>query len=119
MNHYKNKNFTICRRSNQKSKFRGKFTESSIHNYKTWQKNFGMEISPEETETMVILEQGPLRCEIVVDNKSLQQLTNFKCLGYEISYENEKDIQQKLAKFSQLLGILNNTFKSTLVHQYS
>jgi len=35
-------------------------------------------------------------------------------IGCEISYENEKDIQQKLAKFVQLLGILNNTFKTNL-----
>jgi hypothetical protein len=29
----------------------------------------------------------------------------FKYLGCDISYENEKDIRQKLAKFSQMLGI--------------
>jgi len=33
----------------------------------------------------------------------------FKYLGCEISYENEKDIRQKLAKFAKVLGILNNT----------
>jgi hypothetical protein len=33
----------------------------------------------------------------------------FKYLGCEISHENEKDIQQKLAKVLQILGILNNT----------
>jgi hypothetical protein len=32
-----------------------------------------------------------------------------------VSYESEKNIQQKLAKFSQILVILNNNFKSTLV----
>jgi hypothetical protein len=31
----------------------------------------------------------------------------------EISYENENDIQQKLAKFAQILGILNNAFEPT------
>jgi hypothetical protein len=34
----------------------------------------------------------------------------FKYLGCEISHENEKDIQQKLANFLQILGIPNNTF---------
>jgi len=33
-----------------------------------------------------------------------------KHLGWEISHANEKDIPQKLAKFLQILGILNNTF---------
>jgi hypothetical protein len=40
-------------------------------------------------------------------------------LGCEISYENEKDIQQKVAKFAQILGILNNTSKPTLVQKSS
>jgi len=31
----------------------------------------------------------------------------------------EKYIQQKLAKFSQILGILNNTFQLTLVQKFS
>jgi hypothetical protein len=48
-----------------------------------------------------------------VDNTCLQQVKNFKYLGCEISYENEKYIQQKLAKFAQTVGILKNTFKPT------
>ena len=48
-----------------------------------------------------------------------KKANNELCLGQEISYENEKDIQQKLAKFSQILGIPYNTFKPTLVQQYS
>jgi hypothetical protein len=41
----------------------------------------------------------------------------FKYCGCEISYENDKDIQQRLAKCAQLLGILN--FKQTLVQKFS
>ena len=44
---------------------------------------------------------------------------NVKCLGCEISYENEKDIQQTVTKFAQILGILNNTFKPNLVQKSS
>ena len=40
--------------------------------------------------------------------------TSEEYIGCEISYVNEKDIQQKQAKFVQLLGILNYTFKQTL-----
>jgi hypothetical protein len=43
-----------------------------------------------------------------VDNR---QARNFKYLGYETSYENEKDIQQQQQQQQQQqLGILNNTF---------
>jgi hypothetical protein len=68
-----------------------------------------MEISPEKSEKMTFLRQ---------DNKCLQ-VKNFIYLGCKISYKNEKDIQQKVAKFAQILGILNNTFKPTSVQKSS
>ena len=49
----------------------------------------------------------------------LQKAKNFKYLCYEISNENEKHIEQKLEKFAQILVILNNTFKSSLVQKFS
>jgi hypothetical protein len=44
---------------------------------------------------------------------------DFKYIGCEISYENEKDNQNNLAKFVQILGILNSTLKTNLVDKYS
>jgi hypothetical protein len=73
---------------------RGKFTERSIYSAEH-SKNFGIEISPEKSETMAFLVEDPVRCKIIVGNKCLQQVRNFKYLGCEISYENENDIQQK------------------------
>jgi len=75
--------------------------------------------SAEKFKTMKFLGQDPVGCKIVAVNKCLQQGKNFKYLGCEISYENGKDIQQKLAKFAQILGILQNTFKPTLVQKFS
>jgi hypothetical protein len=77
-----------------------------------------MEIPPEKSETMAFLGQDPVRCKIIGDNKCLQ-VKNLKYLGCEISYENEKDIPQKVTKFAQILGILTNAFKPTLVLQSS
>jgi hypothetical protein len=37
----------------------------------------------------------------------------------EISHENENDIQQKLAKFARILGILNYAFEPTLIREFS
>jgi hypothetical protein len=54
-----------------------------------------------------------------VDNKFLQQVKDFKYLSHEISYKNDKDIQHKPAKFAQILGVLNNMFKPTLVQKFS
>jgi hypothetical protein len=52
-----------------------------------------------------------------VDSLCLQQVRDFKYCGCKSSYENDKDIQQKLAKFAELLGILN--IKPTLVQKFS
>jgi hypothetical protein len=78
-----------------------------------------MEIPPDKSEMMAYLGQDPLRCKIMVDNKCLQQVKNFKCLNCEVSYENEKDIQQKITKFAPILGIVSNTFKQNLVQKFS
>jgi len=51
-----------------------------------------------------ILGQEPVRCEIFVDDKCVQQAKKFKYFGCEISYESEKDIQQKLANFFSNAG---------------
>jgi hypothetical protein len=54
--------------------------------------------SPKTSETKAFSGQDPVRCKIIaVDNKCLQQVRNFKYLGSEISYENGRDIQQKLS----------------------
>jgi hypothetical protein len=68
---------------------------------------------------MAFLGQDPVRSKIIVDNKCLQQVTKFKYLRCEISYENDKDFQQNVAKFAQKMGILNNTFKPTFVQKSS
>ena len=60
----------------------------------------------------IFLAQDPVKCKIIMVNNSLQ-LKNFKYLDSEISYE--KYVQDKLAKFAQILRILKNKFKQTLV----
>ena len=78
-----------------------------------------MELPPEKSETMIFSGQDPVRIKVIVDNKCLQQVKNFKYFGCEISYEDGKDIQQKLAKFAEMLGIFNITFNSKLVQKFS
>jgi hypothetical protein len=72
-----------------------------------------------KSQMMEFLRQDQVRSKIVVNNKCLQQINNFQYLGCEIFYQNEKDIQQKLARLAQILGILNNTFKLTLFLKFS
>jgi len=65
-------------------------------------------MSPEKkTEKKAFLGQDEVRCKIIVDNKCSQQIENFKYLHCEISYENEKDIQQRISFFFQILETSN------------
>ena len=57
---------------------RGVFTLQNIEN------NFALEISPENSETMALLGQDPVKCIIIVGSKFLQKVMNFKYLGCEI-----------------------------------
>ena len=73
----------------------------------------------EISETMAILGHDPVRCKITADGKCWQHVNNFKYLGFEISYKSERDIEQKLATFAQIVGIRNKNCKQTLVRKLS
>ena len=55
--------------------------------------------------------RDPVRTEIVIDNKIIEQVNMFNYLGNMISYENELDIDNKLHNYLKITGILNNVFK--------
>ena len=59
------------------------------------------------SETIALLGQDPAIRKIIVDNKCLQKINNFKHLGFEISYENKKKLN-RLTKFAQIPEILND-----------
>lgn len=80
-------------------------------------KDFGMEISAQKSKVMAFLGQDPVRSKIIHNNQCLEQVQNFNYLGCEISYQNEKDVNKKITKFTQILGIINNTLKAKLVQK--
>jgi len=55
--------------------------------------------------------RDPVRTKIVIDNKIIEQVNMFNCLGNMISYEKELDIDNKLHNYLKITGILNNVFK--------
>ena len=56
--------------------------------------------------------RDPVRTKIVIDNKIIEKVNLFNCLGNMISYEGELDIDNKLNNFLKITGILNNVFRS-------
>jgi hypothetical protein len=79
-----------------------------------------MEISSEKSDMMEFLRQDQIRSRIIVNYKCLQQINNFKYLGCDIFYQNEKNIQQKWARFAQNTGNSKpHTLNPTLFPKFS
>ena len=54
--------------------------------------------------------QDTVRTEIVIDNKTIEQVNLFNYLGNVISYEKELYIVNKFHNNLKITGILNNVF---------
>ena len=54
--------------------------------------------------------RDPVRTEIVMDNRIIEQVKLFNCLGNVISYGKELDIDNKL-RYLKITGILNMVFR--------
>jgi hypothetical protein len=61
--------------------------------------------------------RDPIRSKIVINNKIVEQVNKFNYLGCLLSYETEKDITSKLAKFLQITGIINQVLKPSKVQK--
>jgi hypothetical protein len=49
----------------------------------------------------------------------MRQQNTFNYLGHNISYEGEKDLNIKVANFVNVLGIINQIFKPSLVSRHT
>jgi hypothetical protein len=60
-----------------------------------------MEINAEKTRVVAVTGMEPIRSKICINNKTLKQQNTFNYLGYNISYEGEKDLNIKAANFAK------------------
>jgi len=60
---------------------------------------------------MALKGRDPVRTKIVIDNKIIEQVNLFNCLGNVISYDGELDIDSKLNNFLKITGVLNKVFR--------
>jgi hypothetical protein len=91
----------------------------SVHNLNNIASEFSMEINAEKTRVMAFRGMEPIRSKICFNNKTLKQQNTFNYLGYNISYEGEKDLNIKAANFVKVLGIINQIFKPSLVSRHT
>jgi hypothetical protein len=58
---------------------------------------------------LVSLGADHLRTKIIINDKTLEQVSQFTYLGCSISYQFSSDVESKLAKFLQLIGTIKRT----------
>jgi hypothetical protein len=77
-----------------------------------------MNISTDKTKVMAFKRKEHIRSKICVYDKHIEQVPSFKYLGY-ISYEKDVDISTKILNYNRAMGIINQTFKPSLVQKHA
>jgi hypothetical protein len=78
-----------------------------------------MTISCKKSKVMAFIGQEPVCSKVTINDKIFEQVNEFKYLGCQISYEGERDVKNKISKFLQVTGIINNVSKPNQVQKSS
>jgi hypothetical protein len=65
-----------------------------------------MKISIDKTKEMAFKGKEHIRSKICVYNKRKEQVSSFKYLGYNISYEKDVDISTKILNYNRAMEII-------------
>jgi len=63
-------------------------------------------IATKETKLFGFVGKDHLRTKTIINDETLEQVSQFTYLGCSISYQFSNDVQFKLAKFLQLIGTI-------------
>jgi hypothetical protein len=91
----------------------------SVHNLNKIAAKYSLEINIEKTKVTAFKGREPVRSKICINNKTLEQVNIYSCLGYYLSYEEEKDLNMKIINFLKITGIINQIFQPNLVSKYT
>ena len=75
-------------------------------------KDSGLQISTHKTNVMAFSGTDLVRAKIVIDSTVLEQVRNFKYLGYSVSYNAYNDVVNKLHKFNLMCGTIRRDLKA-------
>jgi hypothetical protein len=78
-----------------------------------------MTISCKISKVMAFIGQEPIRSKITINDKIFEQVNEFNYLGCQISYKGERDVKNKISKFLQVTGTINNVLKPNKVQKSS
>lgn len=68
---------------------------------------------------MAFIGDNPIRNKICINNHIIEQVNSFTYLEYNLIYNEEKDMDNKITKFNRALSIINQVFKSSLVQRHT
>ena len=76
---------------------------------------YEMKLSSQKTNTVAFKGKDPCRSKIVIGGKIVEQVSTFKYVGVNISYQGEVDVQNKLNRFLRVSGSINRTLRANKV----
>jgi len=68
-----------------------------------------LEIATKKTKVFGFVGRDHLRTKIIINDETLEQVSQFTYLGCSISYQFSNDVEFKLAKFLQFVGTIKRT----------
>jgi hypothetical protein len=83
--------------------------QKSIHTLESITSKRGLTISTSKTKTMAFRGTQPIRSKVIINNIIAEQINTYNYLGYSLPHKKQKDVPNKLSKFLQSTGIVNQT----------
>ena len=72
-------------------------------------KEYNLEIATKKTKVFGFVGADHLRTKIIINDETLEQVSQFTYLGCSISYQFSSDVEPKVAIFLQLVGTIKRT----------
>jgi len=72
-------------------------------------KEYNLEIATKKTKVFGFVGTDHLRTKMIINDETLEQVSQFTYLGCSISYQFSNDVEFKLAKFLQLICTIKRT----------
>jgi hypothetical protein len=78
----------------------------AVHLLYSISKEYNLEIATKKTKVFGFVAADPLRTKVIINDETLQQVSQFTYLGCSISYQFSNNVESKLAKFLKLIGTI-------------
>jgi hypothetical protein len=93
--------------------------QRSIYQFELTAEKISMKISIDKIKVMAFKGKEHIHSKICVYDKIIKQVSSFKYLGYNISYEKDIHISTKILNYSRAMGIISQIFKPSLVQKHT